>query len=174
MADDKNAKPEAEVSDKEAAALQGNAGPNVTPAFGKQPLGDENEPLVDENQLESIKEGSAAGSGPKEGSELARLLATQGVEETDGRVTYVSHIARLKIGQFQFDQGKLIVKPDEAKKFEKLLETAHPRTVQSIHKVDAKAGEAFAKKFRDQNESKLSRGVDTSEKASKSPAPSKS
>lgn len=175
MADDKNAKPDAEVSDKEAAALQGTAGPNLTPAFGKKPMADENEPLVDEAELESIKKGSAAGSGPKEGSTLADALATGGVEPAeDNRVTYVSTgIQRLKLGKYEFENGRLILSPDEAADFDEKLEKAHPRTRNSVKKVDAAAGEKFARQFKAQNPS-LVRGGDHSDTGSQSPAPSES
>ncbi len=168
-------KPESEVSDKEAEALRGDGGPGQIPAFGKQQGQDENNNLTNEGQLESLKLGASAQSGQVgEGAvDIAGLVAAQSYAGSeapeDGSTEYVSTIGRLRIGKFEFTNGVLNLKGDDVGGFEKLLETAHPRTQQAVRKIDREAGEAVAKRF--VTESKMSRGVDTSDNGPQSPKP---
>ena len=87
----------------------------MIPAFGKQQGQDENNNLTDVDQLESLKDGAAAKSGlVGEGLDIPGLVAAQSYAGSeapeDGSTEYTSQIARLRIGKFQFDGGRLALK----------------------------------------------------------------
>jgi hypothetical protein len=166
-------KPEGQVSEQESQALSGDGGPGFVPAFGKQQGQDENNNLTHETQLESLKEGASAGSAPL-GTELdiPGLVAAQAVSSSeapeDGSTEFVSTIARLRLGKFQFDGGVLTLRGGDVERFEKLLATAHPRSQAAVRKIDRSAGEAVARAFK---AGQMSRGVDTSTGGVPSPKP---
>lgn len=158
-----------EVTEKEKAALDKPTGPNPTPAFGKIDERDENVQLTDPDQLEKIKEGSAASSGSGDPLELeAANMAT----DTDS-VQYVSpQIARLRVGRFQFENGRLTLDKKAAGDFEKLLATASTRTQQAVRKIDREAGEAVAQRFVAANKGHMTRGGETTASSAPAPKPS--
>ncbi len=166
-------KPESEVSQPEADALKGDGGPGLTPAFGKQAGQDENNNLTNVDQLDSLKDGAAAQSGTigEGGLDIPGLVAAQGVgaeAPEDGSTQYVSTIARLRLGKFEFANGQLSLGAEDASRFEKLLETAHPRSKAAVRKIDRRAGEVVARRLA----GSMSRGVDTSDNGPQSPKPS--
>jgi hypothetical protein len=167
-------KPDASVTDKEVKALGGEAGPGVVPAFGKHGGGeDENNPLTEVSELESLKTGAAQNSNSTD-SDFQDALAGQGLNPDapeDGSVEYVSpNIPNLRVAGRQFDNGRLSLKAEDAEKFEQALQSAHPRTQAAVRKVDRAAGEAVARSFL----GRTSRGIDTSDngpgRGDKSPA----
>jgi len=167
----------AEVTDAEAEALQGSTGPNRVPAFGKKDFEDENVPLTDTDDLQSIKQGSAANSGQLE--DMAGLEAAYAAgdlpEGAEDEVQYTSTpIARLKIGPYQFENGVLRLKSDAAEKFEELLAKSAIRTQQVVRKIDRAGGEAVARRYLETTQSRSNRGFDTSDKGPKAPTPGES
>jgi hypothetical protein len=169
MADEKDTgKPEAEVTKKEEAALDGAAGPNRTPAFGKRDFEDENVQFTDSDDLKSVKEGSAASSGNKN-LDIAGLVAAASVgEEREGaedETVFTSHpISKLRVGRFQFQNGVLRLKGEDVEAFEKLLGASALRTQQVIRRVDRSSGEVVARRYLEQNKSRSTRDVDTSDR----------
>lgn len=164
---------DAQVSDKEANALDGAGGPNRTPAFAKQDYRDENVQLTDTDDLQSAKTGAAAQSGLAEYDAVANeALALAGdAEEGDDRVTYTSQpIANFRMGEFQFDKGVLKLKPADAERFDKMLDGADERTQAQIRKIDRSAGEAVARRYLDL-QSKTTQGIDNTGNTVSAPTP---
>lgn len=162
------------VTDAEAAALDGAAGPNRTPAFAKRDFEDENVQLTDTDDLASAKAGAAAASGSTldfAGIEAA-AAAGELPEGAEDEVQFTSTpISRLRVGPFQFENGVLRLKAADADKFEKLLASTAIRTQQVVRKIDRSAGEAVARRFVERNKSKNVRGGDTSDRATPAPTP---
>lgn len=164
----------AEVSDAEAKALDGAAGPNRTPAFSKRDFADENVQLTDTNDLASAKAGAAAHT--KSTVDLAGLEAAAAAgsvrEGAEDEVQFTSTpISALRIGPYQFENGVLRLKGDDVDKFEKLLDTASIRTKQVIRRIDRNGGEAVARRFLESTKGTRTSGVDTSDRGVQAPRP---
>lgn len=159
----------AEVSDAEAEALQGAAGPNRTPAFTKRDFEDENVQLTDTDDLQSAKQGAAASSAPATldmGAIEALDAAGQLPEGAENEVQFTSTpIARLRVGRFQFENGVLRLKAGDAEEFRKLLGKSAIRTQQVVREIDRAGGEAVARRYIEQTQSRSTREVDTSDNA---------
>lgn len=150
---------------KVPGSAEGAGGPNLTPTFGKKSQDDENANIVDQHELNNIKEGSEAASRQNRFSVTDQILAAQSAGEAqDGFTQYASpSIARLKVGPFQFDNGVLRIENNRVEQFEKLLNTASPRTKQAVSKIDREGGEAIARRFLERTGGKRTSGVDTSD-----------
>lgn len=164
----------AAVTDSEAKQLDGAGGPNVTPAFGKQDFRDENVPLTDTDDLQSLKSGAEAQSAPP-GVDLAALeaaaLAGNVPEGEEDKTQYTSTpIASFRLGRFQFENGLLSLNSKDAGEFEKLLSGASPRDQATIRKIDRNRGEAIARKFSELHGS-ATQGIDTTSNGTPSPTP---
>jgi len=161
-------KPEAEVSKAEAAALDGAGGPNRTPAFTKRDFEDENVQLTDADDLQSAKEGAAANSGTTLDMVGLEAAAAAGdlPEGAEDEVQFTSvPIARLRIGPYQFENGVLRLKGEDADKFRELLGKAAIRTQQVVREIDRAGGEAVARRYLETTGSRSNRDVDTSDNA---------
>ena len=122
---------------------------------------DQNEPATQEQLDEAAKLAADLSEANASRSDIEGILNADGlIEPEDGRVAYTSHpITNYKIGDFQFDKGQLFLTPEDAEKFDELLNSLPPVERVNIRKVDVAAGERFAKAFL---ESRSVRGVDTS------------
>lgn len=170
-------KPAAEVSEAEAAALQGAGGPNRSPAFTKRDGQDENVQLTNDDDLAEAKKGAAASSAPPgldmNAIEAAAAAGTEVAEGHEDTTQYTSTpIAALKIGRFQFENGVLRLKNGkDVEEFEKLLAQGSIRTQQVVRKIDRSAGEVVARRYLEQNKSQSRSGVDTADRGPRAPVP---
>jgi hypothetical protein len=151
--------PAASPFKKPEAALDGDAGPNVTPAFAKHDGQDENVQITDPADIESVREGSEAQNA---GAETSDEVPARVSEEAEKTVQYACpSISRLRLGRFQFENGQLKLTPDDAEEFDKMLASASTRTQQAVQKIDKEGGDAVARRFLEQNKGGMFRGGDT-------------
>jgi outer membrane protein OmpA-like peptidoglycan-associated protein len=144
---------------KPEAALDGQAGPNTTPAFSKKDGQDENVQRTDPADIESVREGSEAQNA---GRETVDTVPARVNEEDKKTVQYACpSISRMRIGRFQFENGQLQVTPEDAEELDKMLATASARTQQAVQKIDRQGAEAVARRFLEQNKGGMFRGGDT-------------
>lgn len=177
------AKTENAPTESELNKLQGEGGPNATPAYGKQAGGlDENAHLTTDSQIADAKAGAEASSaGATQGGtdfNIGALVAAQhaGDEVPEGHedtTQYSSHpIMTLRIGDHTFEGGLLRLKNgEEADKFEAMLATGDAMTQRMVKKIDRAGGVAVAKEFK-ARQGTMNQGVDTSDHGTRSPAPS--
>jgi hypothetical protein len=149
-------------------ANDGKGGPNVTPAFGNRPQTDNNRPIEESSEQESFEEGAKVASDSNvAGFQVSDdVLATANAgEEQEGFKQYASpSIPRLRIGNYEFENGVLRVPDEEVEKFEKILNASSSLVKQAVSTIDREGGEAVARKFLD-SQGKMTRGPTTSDSA---------
>lgn len=80
--------------------------------------------------------------------------------ENDGSVLYSSHpIAKLGLGDFQFENSQLRVEADKVAEFDKLVAAQPPQIRNAIRKIDVGAANSLISNLR---QSRMTSGVDTS------------
>jgi hypothetical protein len=104
----------------------------------------------------------------------AQPESTDAAEENDGNVRYISPTtSNLKVGQFQFENGVLALKPDEVDKFEKLVNDLGPSVSSHIRKVaDEATADAAARRILERNGGSMIRGGDHTGNIAPAPNPS--
>jgi hypothetical protein len=154
-------------------SAQGLGGPNPTPTFGNRPQTDNNRPVEEQSELDSFVEGANAAADAAVAGNVDDHLAVASVgDEREGKVSYASpNIARLRVGQFQFENGVLHLDADQVEDFEKLLSTSSTRTQQAVRKIDREGGEAVARAFLSKTQGARTSGVDTTAGSVKAPTP---
>lgn len=148
-------------------ATDGLGGPNVTPAFGNKPQTDNNRPVETKADLESFDAGAKVATRQNEiGYQVTDevLAAANAGEEQEGFVQYASpSIPRLKVGRWQFENGVLRVPIEDKEAFEKLLNSSSGLVKQAVSSIDREGGEAVARRFIEQTQSKMTQGPSTSQ-----------
>jgi hypothetical protein len=98
-------------------------------------------------------------------------------ESTEANVEYTSRpVANLKVGKYQFLNGRLSLPPADAAKFDEFFavfkkQSPTSRAAQVVRKISRDAAEAIAKQFLRQTQGGLTLGMDTTSNGAPSPSP---
>jgi len=125
-----------------------------TALFGK-PAGTSHSDAKPETPVASVQDAplNTAPNEPEASTEESQV---------EGATYSARGIPNLRIGKWQFENGRLSVPADEVEKFDKLLTQVDRRTQSAVHKIDVAGGEEVARRYRESQGAMKRGGDDTS------------